>query len=140
MCTISDSNNLLISDEQTVLILTHGDTQYGHVTVNPYLCPGQSVETLLQEGILSIPESEGETEMGLGIHEPQQSVLSPAVGVGHRVRVAEGLEAAAGTVSVIVCTTQCLYTQCTTLYTSVYIAYTDGSFSRSHQKSVLCDT
>ena len=69
---------------------------YLGTTDKTYLSASQSKETFLQEGILPVPQCEGETEPSLGVAESHQPILPPLVGCVGRQRVTERLNAATG--------------------------------------------
>jgi len=51
---------------------------------------GQAKWTFLQDGVLTIPESQGKTESTLVITDPQQTILSPAIDTSMSMIVGEG--------------------------------------------------
>src|SRR4051812_727891 len=60
------------------------------------LAVGQAEQVLLQDGVLAVPEGDGEAEPALAVGDPQQAVLAPAVGPRRRLgerEVAPGVAA-----------------------------------------------
>src|SRR5262249_24097598 len=53
------------------------------------LTVGQAEQALLEDGVLAIPEGQGETEPLLVVGNAGQSVLAPAVGAGARLVMGE---------------------------------------------------
>src|SRR5262249_51624981 len=53
------------------------------------LAVGQSEQAFLEDGVLAVPQSQGEAESLLIIGNARQTVLPPAVGAGARLVVAE---------------------------------------------------
>jgi len=49
------------------------------------LVAGEAEEALLEDGILAVPKSEGETEAALAITPPQQPIFTPPVNSAARV-------------------------------------------------------
>src|SRR4030067_1173378 len=50
---------------------------------------GQSEQPLLEDGVLAVPQGEGEAEASLSVRDPEQPVLPPAVDPAARMIVGE---------------------------------------------------
>ena len=60
-----------------------------HVLAVVALRPGQAEEALFEDGVLSVPKSQGKAEAAFAVGDAEQTVLAPAVGAAARVLVGE---------------------------------------------------
>lgn len=49
----------------------------------------QAKETLLQKGVLPVPESKGDVLVAVGVADTGNAILTPSVGAGSRMLVGE---------------------------------------------------